>query len=316
MYQRKSGEQFFLRLLIIYRFTCSFVCYLNYYGIRISSSRYNIKTDRHDSSVQSTHQNCRLPAPSRTQETCVLSLCSPAELANNDIHACFGWTKLNLSCQANQNHSHFTSITNYKCRVLVSNLCRIQRQIGRSITRVVTITLFAVALWKFHVNAAGFAFAPSVPTYFRKEFSSANLQAHKTSMGRYVSEAQHSCDEALYANCKICRQETKGEDAALRSFGNVYLVACVRALESHGWLSRLRERVAGAILCRVLVHCMCIIYWDSVVGIATGYGLDDRGVGVRVPVGSIIFCSPRRPDRLWGPPNLLSNWYWGFFLRG
>jgi hypothetical protein len=28
---------------------------------------------------------------------------------------------------------------------------------------------------------------------------------------------------------------------------------------------------------------------DSVVGIATGYGLDDRGVGVRVPVGSRIF---------------------------
>jgi hypothetical protein len=28
---------------------------------------------------------------------------------------------------------------------------------------------------------------------------------------------------------------------------------------------------------------------DSVVGIATGYGLDNRGVGVRVPVGSRIF---------------------------
>jgi hypothetical protein len=27
---------------------------------------------------------------------------------------------------------------------------------------------------------------------------------------------------------------------------------------------------------------------DSVVGIAIGYGLDDRGVGVRVPVGSRI----------------------------
>jgi hypothetical protein len=27
---------------------------------------------------------------------------------------------------------------------------------------------------------------------------------------------------------------------------------------------------------------------DSVVGIATSYGLDDRGVGVRVPVGSRI----------------------------
>jgi hypothetical protein len=42
---------------------------------------------------------------------------------------------------------------------------------------------------------------------------------------------------------------------------------------------------------------------DSVVGIATGYGLDDRGVEFRVPVGSRIFSSPRRPDRLWGPPT-------------
>jgi hypothetical protein len=32
----------------------------------------------------------------------------------------------------------------------------------------------------------------------------------------------------------------------------------------------------------------------------TGYGLDDRGVGVRVPVGSRIFF-PRHPDRFWGP---------------
>jgi hypothetical protein len=42
---------------------------------------------------------------------------------------------------------------------------------------------------------------------------------------------------------------------------------------------------------------------DSVVGIAIGYGLDDRGVGVRVPVGSRIFSSPSCPDRLWGPLN-------------
>jgi hypothetical protein len=46
---------------------------------------------------------------------------------------------------------------------------------------------------------------------------------------------------------------------------------------------------------------------DSAVGIATGYVLDDRGVGVRVPVWSRIFTSSCCPDRLWGPPNLLSN---------
>jgi hypothetical protein len=50
---------------------------------------------------------------------------------------------------------------------------------------------------------------------------------------------------------------------------------------------------------------------DSAVGTATGYGLNDRGVGVRVSVRTKIFFSPRRPDRLWGPPNLLSNGYRG-----
>jgi hypothetical protein len=54
----------------------------------------------------------------------------------------------------------------------------------------------------------------------------------------------------------------------------------------------------------------------GVVGIAIGYGLDDREVGVRVLVGPRIFSFPRRPDLLWGPPNLLSNWYHGIFPEG
>jgi hypothetical protein len=55
---------------------------------------------------------------------------------------------------------------------------------------------------------------------------------------------------------------------------------------------------------------------DSAVGIATVYGLDDREVGVRVPVGSRIFFSPSRPDWLWGPTSLLSNGYWGALSPG
>jgi hypothetical protein len=53
---------------------------------------------------------------------------------------------------------------------------------------------------------------------------------------------------------------------------------------------------------------------DSVVG--SGYGLDDREVGVRVPVGSRIVSSLRRPDRFWGPSNLLSKGYKRLFPGG
>jgi hypothetical protein len=49
-----------------------------------------------------------------------------------------------------------------------------------------------------------------------------------------------------------------------------------------------------------------IIIRDSSVGTARGYGLGGRGSG---PVRSKRFFSPQRPDRLWGPSSLLSNWH-------
>jgi hypothetical protein len=64
------------------------------------------------------------------------------------------------------------------------------------------------------------------------------------------------------------------------------------------------------------IHYSLTMSRDSAVGIATGYGLDDREVGVRVPVGSRILSSPRRPDQLWEPTRLLSNGYWWLFPWG
>jgi hypothetical protein len=47
-----------------------------------------------------------------------------------------------------------------------------------------------------------------------------------------------------------------------------------------------------------------VLLRDDSISIASGYWLDDRGVGV-APVGSRIFASPYRPDRLWSSPNFL-----------
>jgi hypothetical protein len=59
-----------------------------------------------------------------------------------------------------------------------------------------------------------------------------------------------------------------------------------------------------------------IMSWDNAVGTATGYGLDDQRVRVRVPVESRILYSQRCPDRLWGTARLLSNEDPDLFPRG
>jgi hypothetical protein len=61
----------------------------------------------------------------------------------------------------------------------------------------------------------------------------------------------------------------------------------------------------------VIVTLLRFFKFINAVGIATGYGLNNQGVGVRVPVGARIFTCPCRLDRLWGPPSLLSNGYRG-----
>jgi hypothetical protein len=61
----------------------------------------------------------------------------------------------------------------------------------------------------------------------------------------------------------------------------------------------------------VRVHSAFFSYYklvrrDSAFGVTTSYWLDDRGVGVRVPVGQ-EFSLLRVVQTGSGPPNLLSN---------
>jgi hypothetical protein len=55
---------------------------------------------------------------------------------------------------------------------------------------------------------------------------------------------------------------------------------------------------------------------DNAVGIATGYGLDDQTVRVRVPVEKRIFTPPCHPDRLGEPTQLPIQWVPGALSSG
>jgi hypothetical protein len=59
---------------------------------------------------------------------------------------------------------------------------------------------------------------------------------------------------------------------------------------------------------------LSVYSWDSSVGIATGYRLDERGS--ISGTDTMFFSSPQRADQLWGPLSLLSNGYRGQCGRG
>jgi hypothetical protein len=80
----------------------------------------------------------------------------------------------------------------------------------------------------------------------------------------------------------------------------------------------LSARCAAAAACRdgdvFGTRTVSLVSRDSSVGIATAYGLDDRGVGVLVPVGSRIFSTSSRPAL--GPTQPRIPWVSGVFPPG
>jgi hypothetical protein len=76
-----------------------------------------------------------------------------------------------------------------------------------------------------------------------------------------------------------------------------------------------RFTTTTTIIIIVVVVVVVVVSRGNVAGIETGYGLDDRWFGVRVPAVSRLLNSPYRQDRHWGPPNLLPNGYRGLFPK-
>jgi hypothetical protein len=87
-----------------------------------------------------------------------------------------------------------------------------------------------------------------------------------------------------FTTCAVYSSHTAvGDDTALHE---IKQDCCIYNSHFHTCRSK---RIIHLIL-RVLLNIQ--LSQDSIVSIATCYGLDDRGVRVRVPVGSRIFSSP------------------------
>jgi hypothetical protein len=108
---------------------------------------------------------------------------------------------------------------------------------------------------------------------------------------------------------RVFLEETDGPNLESAGFLPPFLYRyCVT---EHFWSIFMLRDVKFYDLYKCVSNIQILLVNNNEVGIATGYGLDGRKRGARVPVGAGFFSSPRCPHRLWGPPSLLSNGYRG-----
>jgi hypothetical protein len=117
--------------------------------------------------------------------------------------------------------------------------------------------------------------------------------AHEISKRHFTRRMKNTNKSTLFHSCRLL---TWGYILCTTGFHGLHLVIGTTFLLT--WLIRYVP-IWRAHCCHFLI--LERYYYrsrGSEVGIATSYELDDRGVRVRVPVGSRIFTSPNRPDRL------------------
>jgi hypothetical protein len=94
---------------------------------------------------------------------------------------------------------------------------------------------------------------------------------------------------------------------------NIFCSDITQHIEAVRFLTLKNEKVH---LCILSFHAAQRFVTFEHSGVATGYGPDGRGVGVRVQEGTRFFSSPRRRDRFWSLPSLLHNSYRRIFPWG
>jgi hypothetical protein len=115
------------------------------------------------------------------------------------------------------------------------------------------------------------------------------LIVHRSFGGAYRIHLSSKHNSPLLVPCllSVWRQVVHPK----RRWNTWLLVSEGRAFDSR-WGHSISSLIARRLFC-------C----PSAIGIATGYGLDGRWVGVRVPGVVRFFPSPRRPYRFWSPPT-------------